>query len=62
MLEKGDMLVIEDGNHVLWDFKVESVNPYSRTVTGVLMNNGRAIGERITVPDHQIQTVNERLT
>ena len=60
MLKKGDLLVIEDESHILWDFEVEIVNQYNRTVTGFLIKDGKRFGNRRTVSDYQIQAVNEQ--
>lgn len=60
MLKKGDLLVIEDESHILWDFEVESVNQSNRTVTGFLIKDGKRFGNQRTVSDYQIQSVNEQ--
>lgn len=60
MLQKNDVLVIEDENHILWDFKVENVNQHNRTVTGFLIKDGKRFGKRRVVSAHQIQFVNEQ--
>lgn len=60
MLKKGDLLVIEDESHILWDFEVESVNESNRTVTGFLIKDGKRFGNKRTVSDYQIQSVNDQ--
>ena len=60
MLKKGDLLVIEDESHILWDFEVVIVNQFNRTVTGFLIKDGKRFGNRRTVSDYQIQAVNEQ--